>query len=114
MIGGNITAQLQLKTGTTKNAIGEAIQSWNTIHSLNGFLDYSSGDSKYNVYSAKVQDSTHIFICDYSSLDSRITAENSRMVIAGKKYDVLLIDDPMGLHKHLEFYLKYTGGVANG
>jgi hypothetical protein len=34
------------------------------------------------------------------------------MVINGKRYDVLLIDNPMELDtgSQLEFYLKFTGG----
>jgi len=43
-------------------------------------------------------------------LDSAVKAENSRMIVNGGVYDVKLIDDPMGLHKQLEIYLKYTGG----
>ena len=38
-------------------------------------------------------------VADYVALNEVITAENSRAVIAGKRYDVLLIDDPMELHK---------------
>ena len=36
------------------------------------------------------------------------------MVIKGKKYDVMLIDNPDEMDEQLEIYLKYTGGVANG
>lgn len=114
MIGGNLTGQLQLKSGTEKNAIGEVVPAWTTIHNLTGFLDLSAGDSKRVTYDAKIQESTHIFICDYVALDSRIKAENSRMIVNGKKYDVMLIDNPMELNKHLEIYLKYTGGVMYG
>jgi hypothetical protein len=32
------------------------------------------------------------------------------MVINGKTYDILLIDNPMELGSQLEFYLKFTGG----
>lgn len=108
-IGGNVIGQLQTKT-TTKNAIGESISSWETRHNLMGFLDYSSGDSKYQVFSAKVQESTHVFVCDYVSLDNDIRAENSRLSVNGKVYDVLLIDNPMELNYQLEIYLKFTGG----
>ena len=111
-IGGNITAQLQTKSNSTKNAIGETVQSWPTIQTLNGFLDYSSGDSKYSIYDAKLQDSTHIFLCDAFELNPGVKAENSRLVIDGKKYDVLIIDDPMGLHQHFEIYLKFTGEIG--
>ena len=118
MIGGNTKAVLQVKTAT-KNAIGEFVQSWHDVAELTGFLDLQSGDSKYNTYSAKIQESTHIFICDYVPVQDtfeiegksvRVDAENARMVANGKRYDVLLIDDPMELHKHLEFYLRFTGG----
>lgn len=109
MIGGNIQGLIQVST-TEKNEIGEAVKSWADVQTITGWLDLSSGDSKYTVYSAKVQESTHVFVADYVQLDSRITAENGRMVIGGKRYDVMLIDDPMDMHKQLEIYLKYTGG----
>lgn len=109
MIGGNIQGMIQVST-TEKNEIGEAVKSWADVQTITGWLDLSSGDSKYTVYSAKVQESTHVFVADYVQLDNRITAENSRMVIGGKRYDVMLIDDPMEMHKQLEIYLKYTGG----
>ena len=108
MIGGNIQGLIQIST-TEKNEIGEAVKSWADVQTITGWLDLSSGDSKYTVYSAKVQESTHVFVADYVQLDNRITAENSRMVIGGKRYDVMLIDDPMEMHKQLEIYLKYTG-----
>ncbi len=106
-IGGNISAQLQVKT-TTKNAIGEAVPKWETRHTLTGFLDLANGDSRYTTYNAKMQESTHYFICDYVSLD--VLPENSRMLINGKTYDVMAIDNPMEMNYHLEIYLKYTGG----
>ena len=109
MIGGNIQGLIQVST-TEKNEIGEAVKSWADVQTITGWLDLSSGDSKYTVYSTKVQESTHVFVADYVQLDNRITAENSRMVIGGKRYDVMLIDDPMEMHKQLEIYLKYTGG----
>ena len=115
MIGGNILASIQV-VSTTKNAIGESVQSWTTVQTLKGWLDLSAGDSKYTNYNAKVQESTHIFIADYVALDSRIKTENSRVVINSKSYDVMLIDNPMemGTGSQLEIYLKFTGGVANG
>lgn len=107
MIGGNITAYLQTKT-TAKNAIGEAVATWQTQYTIKGFLDLMGGDSRYTTYYAKIEESTHIFLCDYVSISE--LPENSRMLINGKTYDVMLIDNPMGLNQHLEIYLKYTGG----
>lgn len=110
-IGGNITAVIQTAT-TTKNAIGERVKSWANAQTLKGWLDLSGGDSKYTNYSAKLQESTHIFVADYVPLASGIQSENSRMVIGEKVYDILLIDNPMemGSGSQLEIYLKFTGG----
>lgn len=126
---------MQAKASGEKNSIGEKTSSWYDVVQLTGWLDYQSGDSKRNVYSSKIQESTHIFLCDFHSFkllsaewewnpfnflesiinleleqDVDVTSENARMIIDGKLYDILLIDDPMGLHQHLEIYLKYTGG----
>lgn len=110
MIGGNKTATFQLDLGTQRNAIGERIETWTDVQNITGWLDLSGGDSKHTTYNAKIQESTHVFISDYVPLDSRIKAENSRIVIDGQRYDVMLIDDPMEMHMQLEIYLKFTGG----
>lgn len=108
-IGGNIRAVIQVRT-VTKNALHEHVEAWQDVQTIKGWLDLASGDSQYGTYNAKIQESTHFFICDYVKLDERITAENSRMMVNGKLYDIVLIDNPMELNAQLEFYLKYTGG----
>ena len=108
-IGGNTQAIIQVST-VTKNAIGEQVKAWEDVQTIKGWLDLSGGDSRYNAYYAKIQESTHFFIADYVPLDSRITAENARMLVGGKVYDILLIDNPMEMNQQLEIYLKYTGG----
>lgn len=110
MIHGNIRAEIQIINGTTKNRVGEQIPNWLTVQTLFGWLDLQGGDSKYTTYNAKVQESTHVFLADYVELDSRIKAENSRAVIGGLVYDIMLPDDPMGMHRQWEIYLKFTGG----
>lgn len=110
-IGGNLKGTIQIKT-IAQNAIGEQEEIWTNAQTLTGWLDLATGRSSYSSYNAKVQESTHIFIGDYVKLDSRIKAENSRMIVKGKRYDVMLIDNPMELESgsQLEIYLKYTGG----
>lgn len=108
MIGGNITLELQKKT-SAKNSIGERVPVWKTVRKIKGFLDLQNGDSKYTPFSAKIQESTHVFIADYEDL-YEYDPESFRALIGGKLYDVMLFDDPMGLHEHIEIYLKYTGG----
>lgn len=112
-IGGNKKALLQINTGTTKNAIGEAVQAWEGVQTITGWLDLMAGNSPYDTYNAKVQESTHVFVGDYVPMDSRIKAENARAVIDSKTYDITLIDNPMdmGNGSQLEIFLKYTGGL---
>lgn len=136
MIGGNTLALFQVKDGGKKNAIGEREHNWVDVASTKGWLDLSGGESKYTTYNAKIQESTHIFLCDYqtfkglsgewvwdtlnfisgeiSTLTSDkkvdVTSENARMLIDGIIYQIMLIDDPMNLHQHLEIYLKFVGG----
>lgn len=108
MIGGNTTAVFQVKNADKKNPIGEVEHIWSDVLTINGFLDLSTQGTKYTTYNAKIEESTHIFICDYKPIN--FTSEKSRVIINNAMYQVTFIDDPMGLHQHLEFYLKYVGG----
>lgn len=110
-IGGNKTAEIQVAK-TTENEIGERVKAWETVQTLTGWLDFSGGDSKYNTYNAKLQESTHLFIADYTPLAEGVKAENSRLLIDGIIYDVMYFDNPMGLEtgSQWEIFLKYTGG----
>ena len=109
-IGGNISAILQTKDNGGKNAIGESTHNWSDVTTLKGWLDLSSGDSKYVNFSAKIQESTHIFVCDFVDLLTLdVESQNARMVVKGKVYEILLIDNPMEMNEQLEIYLKYVG-----
>lgn len=105
MIGGNLIADIEVKT-TKRDSIGSRSDVWEKVQELRGFLDLASGDSHYTTYDAKIQESTHIFICDYQDINEKIRQDNSRMRINGKLYDVKLIDNPMELNQQLEIYLK--------
>lgn len=133
-IGGNIQALLQVKDNSTKNAIGEREHKWYDVTALKGWLDLATGTSDYLNFNAKVQDSTHVFICDFKSLKNLsgewvwnplnlingiinqnnktgtvdVTSENARMVIKDKVYAIQLIDNPMEMNYQLEIYLKYV------
>lgn len=136
MIGGNKIALIQVRDKGTRNKIGEIEHTWIDVVSLKGWLDYQSGQSEIANYSAKIQDTSHIFLCDFRSFKSLsmewvwnpfnltngvihkseqgdkvdMTSDNGRIIIDGNVYQILLIDDPMNLHQHLEIYLKYVGG----
>lgn len=65
MLGGNIDAIVQIKRTGAKNAIGERENSWLNVLKVRGWLDYASGEAHYSTFKAKVQESSHLFICDY-------------------------------------------------
>lgn len=135
-VGGNIQALLQVKSRGAKNSIGEVTAQWVDCTSIKGWLDLSTGDSKHTTFYAKVQESTHIFLCDFTNLKNLstkwvwnpfnfltgvisqqseqesvdVTSDNARMVIDGLVYEILLIDNPMNMNDHLEIYLRFIGG----
>ena len=108
MIGGNKNAIIQTKT-SSKNEYGAITDSWQDVTTIKGFLDFTGGDASYNSsYKCKLEETTHIFICDYNEVARQATPTTSRLIIDNEVYEVLMIDDPMDLHKHLEFMLKYN------
>ena len=108
MIGGNVTAVIQTKTAS-KNALGEITNTWSDLQLLKGYLDFTGGDASYKSnFKGAVEETTHIFICDYDNVASQATPTQCRLVCNNKSYDVLMIDDPMNLHQHLEIMLKYN------
>ena len=108
MIGGNVDAIIQVET-SSKNAFGEKETTYKNLTTVKGFLDYVGGDGSYkNNFKGELEETTHIFICDYDSITANAEPTTSRMVINNKNYNVLLIDNPMGLNEHLEIMLKYN------
>lgn len=112
-MGGNTVCELKIKSGSSVNEIGERIVTENLYIALTGYLDFSNGDSKYVTYNAKIQESTHVFVCDYVELplvDGRkVKATDLKAYINGDVFDVMILDNPMELNKHLEIYLKFVG-----
>ena len=108
MIGGNTTATIQTKT-SSKNEYGALTEDWKDFTTVKGFLDFTGGDGSYKSnFKGKLEETTHIFICDYNEAVAKTQPTTSRLLIDGQIYDVLMIDDPMSLHKHLEIMLKYS------
>ena len=108
-IGGNITGIIQTNT-TAKNAIGEAVKTWKTaVEAVLGWLGLQSGGSNYSNFNAKIEESTHVFLCDYNPDIYALADCDTRMIIKGIAYDVLLIDNPDEMDEQLEIYLKKVG-----
>ena len=108
-VKGNTLCVIQ-KATSSKNKIGEAVNVWTDAASVSGVLSLQSGDSKYSTFNAKIEESTHIFICDFDSSVFSLSDSNVRCIINGKMYDVLLIDNPDLLDIQLEIYLRLVGG----
>lgn len=112
-IGGNIIGTLQVQE-TKKNRIGEPERIWSDAVQIEGWLGLQSGDSKYSSYNAKIEESTHVFLCDYNSRTYALSNQDIRMLIKGRIYDVMLIDNPDEMNEQLEVYLKMVGGNNAG
>lgn len=105
-IGGNTDCVFKIRKYETTE-IGEHVESWEPLLTQRGFLDFMSGNKDYINYNRAVEDSTHVFVCDYVSIDADKT--DLMATINGVDYDITYIDDPMGLHYHLEVFLKRVG-----
>lgn len=117
-IGGNIDLILKRKNGYIKNEIGEKIPKLVDYKTLHGFLDMSNTNTTHTIYNAKIQESTHYFICDYVELptfidekgnERKATINELKAYCNDKEFDVLWIDNPMELNYQYEIYLEYKG-----
>ena len=107
-IGGNIDCVLKYQS-VTRSAIGEDVSAWVELQTIKGFLDLMTNGKNYDAYNKAVVDSTHVFICDYVSIQTQDENGKERQlqaVINGKTYDVQYIDNPQELNYHLEIFLK--------
>lgn len=105
--------RIQTKT-SDRNEIGETVNEWTDTHTVYGVLGLQSGDSKYSNFDAKIEESTHVFICDFNADIYALADTDVRCIIKNKMYDILLIDNPDELNYHLEIYLRYVGGQDDG
>jgi hypothetical protein len=115
-IGGNTELILQVKQDDATNKIGEPIENWIPVKTLVGWLDLMGDGISYKTFNTKVQESTHVFVCDYEPLlyeGEEIGPECARAVINNKKYEIKLIDNPMNMNYSLEIYLNFIGGGQN-
>jgi hypothetical protein len=107
-IGGNIAATIQTKTGS-KNALGMVEHIWTDAHSTMGWLGMQSGGYQRTNFNSKLEETTHVFVCDYHAGIYALASQDTRMIIKGFVYDVLLIDNPDEMDQQLEIYLKRVG-----
>lgn len=99
-IGGNVIAAVLLRE-STKNELHEGTVSYKTTGKIKGWLDFKDGEKRYQTYKSPIEESTHIFICEYNK-----PLKADRLKINGENYDVLYIDNVMLMNRHFEIYLK--------
>lgn len=111
MIGGNTRARIETATAV-KDAFGMEQVDWTIAKAIEliGYLDMTGGGSDTARLGARLETTTDLFLCDWR--DITLGDGACRMVIGGRVYDIVHIDNPMGLNDHLEIYLKYTGAMA--
>lgn len=107
-IGGKTTGVIQTNTAV-KNAIGEGVKEWRDAFSFVGWLGLLSGDSRRSNFNAKIEESSHVFLCDFHNGVYALSNQDTRMIIKGFVYDVTFIDNPDELNEQLEIYLRRVG-----
>lgn len=116
-IEGNTKAYVQVRdVGPDEYGVDREYWKYAFPEPLTGLLDLASADTSRTLMK-RVEKSDYIFLCDYfdpRAYGERLTTENSRLLIDGEAYEVLLYDDVMRLHEHMEIYLRYLGGQADG
>ena len=92
------------------DGIGGYTESWENFKTVEGYLDLVNGTDLNNTQNAITEDSMHLLIIPdylYGITDKmRVVAEN-------RTYDINYVDDPVGIHHHIELYLTF-GGYLDG
>ncbi|HAT4203364.1 head-tail adaptor protein [Clostridium perfringens] len=91
------------------NGIGGKVEKEDEVFKIQGFLDLAQGfgaNGENSNLNSFLQESTHILITDY-----REDISNKNWIIdsKGNRYNIVLVDDPVSMHNHLEIYLKFVG-----
>lgn len=96
------------KFDSESDGIGGVVKTWKYFTIVKGYLDLVTGTNLNNTQNAITEDSTHLLIIpDYTF---EIT-DKMRVVAENRIYDINYVDDPMGIHHHLEIYLTFGGEI---
>lgn len=87
------------------NGIGGFIEKEDELFKMQGYLDLLTGDET-NTNNAFIQESSHIIITNYRD---DITTKHWIIDSKNNRYNIVLVDDPVSMHNHLEIYLKFIG-----
>lgn len=93
------------------DGIGGFTNKWTNYLTVGGFLDMLTGSDISAMQNAIVEESSHVLIIpEYVG-----GIDNTMRVVDdfGRLYDITYVDDPVGMHHHIELYLV-LGGAADG
>lgn len=92
------------------DGIGGFSSTWTEARTLYGYIDLLTGTDlpTGSLDNAFVENSTHVAILPDGG---QVTDEDILEGPDGKKYDVIYVDDPVGVGHHLEVYLRRGGGT---
>lgn len=103
------TLKIQTKT-QTPDGIGGLLETWDDYTTVQGYIDLTTGTDLNTMQNAYTEQSTHIAVIpEYTAGindDMRVVDET------GRWYSITYVDDPVGVHHHLELYLNYGGEVS--
>jgi SPP1 family predicted phage head-tail adaptor len=104
--------QLKIQEVTqVPDGIGNFTETWDDLYTVYGYLDLVNGTDLAGAQNAFVEESTHLLVIP--TYQSGVTDKMRVVDGQGRYYHVNYVDDPVGVHHHLELYLTY-GGVTNG
>ena len=87
--------------------IGGFTESWDTLKDVYGYLDMLSGTDENTVQNAFTEQSTHVLIIPQYTAGIN---DGTRVVDdTGRWYAITFVDDPVGVHHHLEVYCTFGG-----
>lgn len=93
------------------DGIGGFVETWADLKPIEGYIDLTMGTDLNTQQNAYTEQSTHIAVIpDY---DQDINDDMRLVDDKGRWYSITYVDDPVGVHHHLELYLNY-GGEVNG
>lgn len=109
MVGGNVSAAvMRERRERNEKGVYRTVEAEHVMD-VTGWLDYQSGQASHQAYQAKTEDTTHVLVSDYDEAYAALSTSGLWLEVGGRRYEVLLIDDPMGLHAHIEAYLRCVG-----
>lgn len=92
------------------DGIGGFEESWVGFKLVSGYLDLITGTDQNTLQNAFTEQSTHILIIpEYTN---EITDKMRIVDDRDRWYSVTYVDDPVGVHDHIEVYLTYGGVVG--